>query len=406
MAEKRYLGNPWLSDFTKEGCNSPSKAQETLKLLKPKILTELESTLKRIDAHYKSSASSDQSVYTGTGGLAFLHLHLATSIFSDDKERAQYELSLCLSFIEPSLAHLKTHRKTFLCGGAGPLAIAAVCYHKLSRSSESLECIRRLCSMYSENKREFERLPSELLYGQTGYLYALLFVSSFIPGSIDIGLMEEISQLILSSSTKDSEFPLMYTWHEKHYLGAAHGLAGILTVLMQAIHLKSISSHIDAIKSTIDKLLTLQFSTGNFPSSLESCSNDKLVQWCHGAPGFVHMLGMAYKVFHDEKYLIAMEKCGEVIWERGLLLKGFGLCHGTAGNAYSLLSLYQSTGQDYHLHRAIKFCEWCMTETEAGKLPDRPFSLFEGIAGKVIFLADIYYNSQKCHFPALGFDSK
>ena len=28
MAEKRYLGNPWLSDFTKEGCNSPSKAQE------------------------------------------------------------------------------------------------------------------------------------------------------------------------------------------------------------------------------------------------------------------------------------------------------------------------------------------------------------------------------------------
>ena len=49
-----------------------------------------------------------------------------------------------------------------------------------------------------------------------------------------------------------------------------------------------------------------------------------------------------------------MEKCGEVIWERGLLLKGLGLCHGTAGNAYSLLSLYQSTGRDYHLHRAIK----------------------------------------------------
>lgn len=129
-------------------------------------------------------------------GPAFLHLHLATSIFSDDKERAQHELSLCLSFVEPSLAHLKTHRKTFLCGGAGPLAIAAVCYHKLSRSSESLQCIRRLCSMYSEDKREFERLPSELLYGQTGYLYALLFVSSFIPGSIEIGLMEEVGWLL------------------------------------------------------------------------------------------------------------------------------------------------------------------------------------------------------------------
>lgn len=27
--------------------------------------------------------------------------------------------------------------------------------------------------------------------------------------------------------------PLMYTWHGKHYLGAAHGLAGIATVLLQ-----------------------------------------------------------------------------------------------------------------------------------------------------------------------------
>lgn len=27
--------------------------------------------------------------------------------------------------------------------------------------------------------------------------------------------------------------PLMYTWHDKHYLGAAHGLTGILTLLLQ-----------------------------------------------------------------------------------------------------------------------------------------------------------------------------
>ncbi len=27
--------------------------------------------------------------------------------------------------------------------------------------------------------------------------------------------------------------PLMYIWHNKHYLGAAHGLAGIMTSLLQ-----------------------------------------------------------------------------------------------------------------------------------------------------------------------------
>lgn len=52
-------------------------------------------------------------------------------------------------------------------------------------------------------------------------------------------ITSQVSQLILSSSTKDSEFPLMYTWHEKHYLGAAHGLAGILTVLLQVIKITS-----------------------------------------------------------------------------------------------------------------------------------------------------------------------
>lgn len=127
-----------------------------------------------------------------------LHLHLATSVFySTDRERYQHELGLCLSLLEPSLAHLKTHRKTFLCGGAGPLAIGAVAYHKLGQDTDSLQCIRRLVSMYSENKKEFETLPSELLYGQAGYLYALLFVSSFIPGSVQLSLLEEVGYKIV-----------------------------------------------------------------------------------------------------------------------------------------------------------------------------------------------------------------
>ena len=35
-----------------------------------------------------------------------------------------------------------------------------------------------------------------------------------------------------------SDFPLMYEWHEKKYLGAAHGLAGILYILMQYVQNK------------------------------------------------------------------------------------------------------------------------------------------------------------------------
>lgn len=30
-----------------------------------------------------------------------------------------------------------------------------------------------------------------------------------------------------------SRSPLMYTWHDKHYVGAAHGIVGILFMLLQ-----------------------------------------------------------------------------------------------------------------------------------------------------------------------------
>ena len=50
------------------------------------------------------------------------------------------------------------------------------------------------------------------------------------------------------------------------------------------------------IRATVDYLLSLQLPSGNFPSSLESVSKDRLVQWCHGAPGFVHVFALAHRV--------------------------------------------------------------------------------------------------------------
>ena len=35
-----------------------------------------------------------------------------------------------------------------------------------------------------------------------------------------------------NASSRDPS-PLMYSWHDKQYIGAAHGLAGIMTILMQ-----------------------------------------------------------------------------------------------------------------------------------------------------------------------------
>lgn len=58
------------------------------------------------------------------------------------------------------------------------------------------------------------------------------------------------------------------------------------------------------------------------------------------------------QVFGVPQYLEDALQCGEVVWHFGLLKKGYGLCHGAAGNAYTFLALYRLTQDPKHLYRA------------------------------------------------------
>lgn len=49
------------------------------------------------------------------------------------------------------------------------------------------------------------------------------------------------------------------------------------------------------------------------------------------------------QVLGDEAYLQAAVRAGQLVWQRGLLKKGPGLCHGVAGNAYALLRVWKAT---------------------------------------------------------------
>ena len=60
------------------------------------------------------------------------------------------------------------------------------------------------------------------------------------------------------------------------------------------------------------------------------------------------------QVYGDEKYLTAAKKCCDVIWKRGFLQKGYGLCHGIAGNGYAFLALYNLTKDCKYLYYANK----------------------------------------------------
>ena len=133
---------------------------------------------------------------------------------------------------------------------------------------------------------------------------------------------------------------------------------------------------------------------------MESGSKDKLLHWCHGAPGVIYSLLFAQRVFADPKYLQLAVDCGEVIWRRGILRKGYGICHGVAGNAYAFIALLHATRDRKYAYRASMFAKWIFDYGKHScRRPDRPYSLFEGLAGTLLFLYEMD-DLKAARFPA------
>ncbi len=79
-----------------------------------------------------------------------------------------------------------------------------------------------------------------------------------------------------------------------------------------------------------------------------------LMQWCHGAPGVVTAMADFPRNQSPEMDTMLLG-AGNAVWSAGPLTKGYGLCHGTAGNGYAFLTLYQRTGEALWLERARSF---------------------------------------------------
>lgn len=65
-----------------------------------------------------------------------------------------------------------------------------------------------------------------------------------------------------------------------------------------------------------------------------------------------------------------------------------------------LVLLMQVTGDAVYLYRAAQFGRWCQEYgTHGCRTPDRPLSLFEGLAGNIHFLVDLT-RPDEAKFPA------
>ncbi|XP_029924760.1 glutathione S-transferase LANCL1 isoform X3 [Myripristis murdjan] len=391
-----YDGRPESTQalFDSQGRLTPEFAQ--------RLSSKVSELLAVMENGLKSADPRDCTSYTGWTGIAVLYLHLH-SVF-----REPYYLQKALDYVSRGLKCLtRRHDVTFLCGDAGPLAVAAVVYYRLQRPQEADEFINRLLQLHHNVVKGSGGLPDELLYGRMGYLYSLVFINQQLgQDKIPLQYLQQISEVVLASGENLSrrmrlqdQSPLMYEWYQEQYVGAAHGLAGIYYYLMQPGFVCGEERVHRLVRPSVDHVCRLRFPSGNYPPCIGD-DRDLLVHWCHGSPGVIYMLLQAYKVFGVPHYLESALQCGEVVWRWGLLKKGYGLCHGAAGNAYTFLALYRLTQDPKYLYRACLFADWCMNYGKHGcRTPDTPFSLFEGMAGTIYFLADLL-QPMKSRFPA------
>lgn len=344
------------------------------------------------------AAVRDFSLYTGSLGTAYLCFKAYEVMKNPD------DLTLCTQIVEQCATAAQGMREyiTFICGQAGVYALGAAAA-KCGGNQEMLEYYLSLFRKIAKRIDSYD-VPYELLYGRAGFLWAAAFLNKYIgPETISSSITGHIVEDVLRAGKilSHEDCPLMYEWHGKKYWGAAHGLAGIVHVLM---HFQLSKQAKEDVKGTLRYMMKSRFSSSNYPSS-EGSTTDRLVHWCHGAPGVALTLCKASQMFpEDEDFKEAAVDAGEIVWNRGLLRR-VGICHGISGNAYVFLALYRLTGERKYLYRAKAFASFLLDKAcaliSSGQMHggDHPYSLFEGLAGTAYLWFDMV-RPLEAKFPA------
>ncbi len=172
-------------------------------------------------------------------------------------------------------------------------------------------------------------------------------------------------------------------------IGAGHGFVGNASALIRGRHLLTgpeWGAWQDDIVATTHTTAMRDGALANWPTRVLPAGTPprRLVQWCHGAPGVIPSLAALPDPRLDELLVAA----GELTWTAGPLTKGVGLCHGTDGNGYALLKIFNRTGDERWLDRARALAMHAMMQSDrlAAQHGQRRHALWVGDAGLAWYL--------------------
>jgi len=250
----------------------------------------------------------------------------------------------------------------------------------------------------------------ELMWGSPGTLLAARFLHERDGAERWAQLFRQTAAQ-LWSELEWSETHACWYWTQElfgrrsTFLDAIHGFVATASVLVQGRHLledEAWRAWQTCITNTVQRTATREHSGATWRAELLSGqppeADKKRMQFCHGAPGFIVCLGEMPGDDFEELLLAA----GRATWAAGPLEKGASLCHGTSGNGYAFLKLFQRTGDSLWLDRARAFAAHGIqqADAEAARHGRRRYSLWTGDIGLAIYLWDCVRG--RARFPTLN----
>jgi Lanthionine synthetase C-like protein len=269
---------------------------------------------------------------------------------------------------------------SLLMGESGVLLVA----HRLAPAGEQVD---RMVACVRANVRNPTR---EILWGSPGTALAAQL------------MLERTGDRRLADAWRESADWLWDEWRDglwlqdmygqtRRYIGAGHGFASNVHVLARG-DLLDAERRAELVRRSLATLRAFVVRDGDLAQWRPTegpVGPDVTIrtQWCHGAPGMVTSFGPIAP--GDDELTGLLVAGGELTWKAGPLVKGPGLCHGTAGNGYAFLKLLERTGDERWLDRARAFGMHAAAQVERARSEHGRgrYTLWTGDLGPACFLA-------------------
>ena len=246
----------------------------------------------------------------------------------------------------------------------------------------------------------------ELMWGSPGTLLAALFLQRATGearwAELFVRTARQLRSELLWSDQEQCHYWTQDLYGRRStYLDAVHGFVATAAPLIAGRDLLAADEWRfwqDCIAATVTRTAEWEGPLANWRAQLATPRGQPmLMQYCHGAPGFVICLAD----FPDACLDDLLRAAGEAVWAAGPLRKGSNLCHGTGGNGYAFLKLFKRFGEPSWLERARVFAMHGIGQCEAAQAEYGQWrhSLWTGDPGLALFLLDCV--EEKDRFPTL-----